>query len=596
MERPTLPPQDPNPQARQEQIVARRSVRPYDYSNPEGVAALGIKSPQEFQPEDLPTPEFMRAMGLTHMRIRLHFMALPMKSLFRVSDLTGPLPPPPPAPLPPPNVPNTINDVAAATPKVRAASLQAYATLVAGLEPIPLLERLQKSPSERDALFGYQRIAGPNPYILQQVRGAGVPAHFPVTEAHFQRAMGILQPLGSHGDTLARALAEGRLFLVDCAALANVPAEKFEGRQKYIAAAMGLFVRPLDEASALLPVAIQCGQQPSDATPIFTPADGWRWRLAQAFLSAAEGSIHEAGEHLALTHLVVEAFALSARRNLSATHPVALLLEPHFEGTHLINFTARHNLIAQDGTLDRMMAPDVAVTGEVAQRVLAAFRVDAGDPRSRLQARGLLDPAGITASPFREDALPLWDALRTWVGDYLRVYYSDDAAVAADTELQAFLTELAAPTGGRLQGVPEVHTIYTLAHVLTLAIFTGSVHHAAVNFTQYPFMGYVPNAPAALYSPPPNADTPDTEESLLVALPPLDLAVLQIYTVWQLSAVRSNHLGDYPKLTDPAVAEALAGLRARLAGIEREILAREPGRPLPYRYLLPSSLPASIII
>jgi arachidonate 15-lipoxygenase len=180
--------------------------------------------------------------------------------------------------------------------------------------------------------------------------------------------------------------------------------------------------------------------------------------------------------------------------------------------------------------------------------------------------------------------------------DYLRVYYPSDADVVDDVELQAFLTELGAEDGGRLRGVPEVRSVAALARVLTLAVFTASVHHASVNFPQYPFMGYVPNMPGALYAPPPTLATPDTEQSLIDALPPLDAAVLQMYTVWQLSTVRSNRLGDYKNLTDPRVSGALAALRTRLSHIERDVLAREPGRPLPYRYLLPSTLPASIII
>jgi arachidonate 15-lipoxygenase len=596
MDRPTLPPHDPDPQSRREQIAARRSVRPYDYSNPDGVAALGgLASPMELAPEDMPSPEYMMAGMGTHMRIRQHFMSLSLAGHYRESELIAPVAPlAPPKPLPAP--PNTINDVTAATPMAPAASLSAYAALVAGLEPIPLLERLHQAPAERDALFAYQRIAGPNPYILQQVRGASLPDHFPVTEAHFSRALAALSPSAAGDDSLARALSEGRLFLVDCALLDGVVAERFAGRQKYLAAAMGLFVRPLEGAAALLPVAIQCGQSPSEATPVFTPADGWRWRIAQAFLSAAEGGVHEAGEHLALTHLVCEAFALSARRNLAAAHPLAALLEPHFEGTHFINFSARHNLIAQEGTLDRMMAPDVTVVGTVARRVLESFRLDQADPRARLASRGLLDPSGLTASPFREDALPLWDALRQWVGDYLRVYYSSDAEVVDDVEAQAFVAELSAADGGRLRGVPEVRGLDGLAQLATVAIFTATVQHAAVNFPQYPFMGYVPNMPGALYTPPPTLTTPDTEASLLAALPPLDAAVLQMYSVWQLSAVRCNRLGDYPGLTDPKVADALAALRARLAEIEKDILARDAHRPLPYRYLLPSLVPASILI
>src|SRR5207253_9559513 len=55
-------------------------------------------------------------------------------------------------------------------------------------------------------------------------------------------------------------------------------------------------------------------------------------------------------------------------------------------------------------------------------------------------------------------SLPLFDVVSAWVTDYVRVYYVDDASVAGDVELQAFVAELGAEDGGRLVGVPEVRS------------------------------------------------------------------------------------------------------------------------------------------
>ncbi|MBK8691913.1 MAG: hypothetical protein IPN17_06315 [Deltaproteobacteria bacterium] len=477
-----------------------------------------------------------------------------------------------------------------------AASLDEYADFTDGLESIPLAQRLRERPSERDALFGWQRLGGPNPFALSRLRDDRLPDHFPVREEHFRRALSALCPDGSPGDSLSRALSEGRLFLSDCAALDGIATTQNQGRQKYTAAAMGLFVRALDASAALLPVAIQCGQVPSEATPVFTPADGWRWRMAQSFLSLGEGSIHEAAEHLGLTHLLVEAFAVSARRNLASAHPLTALLEPHFEHTHFINYTARHSLIADGGTLDQLMPQPIAATRALVASALSTFDVGAGDPRSRLRARGLLDADALPECPYREDALPHWDSLHQWVGDYLRLYYRDDAAVSADAELQSFVAELSAQDGGRLRGVPEVRSVDALTSLVTLVIFTASVQHAAVNFPQYPFMGYVPGIPAGLYAPPPTLATPDAEASLLAALPQSDLTVLQAYTVYQLSAIRLKSIGSYAPFADPRVSDPVAALRARLSSLESAIGEREASRLLPYPYLLPSLVPASIII
>ena len=65
-------------------------------------------------------------------------------------------------------------------------------------------------------------------------------------------------------------------------------------------------------------------------------------------------------------------------------------------------------------------------------------------------------------------------------------------------------------------------TVYSLTDALTLAIFTASAQHAAVNFPQYQIMSYVPNMPLAAYQPAPTKKDGYTEQDLLAMLPPLD--------------------------------------------------------------------------
>ncbi len=591
---PTLPQDDAFPTIRKQLLALRRDERHYDYSSPVGVACLA-----ELQLADKPGPDYLLAIARSNAAVSDHHVGQRVVG-FRDSKTAAPVQVGLYAAMSAVEAARSFWDAttaaAAATAPRPAASLDDYAAFTDGLEPIPLAQRLRERPSERDALFGWQRLGGPNPFALSQLRDDRLPDHFPVREEHFRRALSALCPDGSPGDSLSRALSEGRIFLSDCAALDGIATTQNQGRQKYTAAAMGLFVRPLDRSTALLPVAIQCGQTPSAATPLFTPADGWRWRMAQSFLSLGEGSIHEAAEHLGLTHLLVEAFAVSARRNLASAHPLTALLEPHFEHTHFINYTARHSLIADGGTLDQLMPQPIAATRALVASALSTFDVGAGDPRSRLRARGLLDADALPECPYREDALPHWDSLHQWVGDYLRLYYRDDEAVSGDPELQSFVAELSAQDGGRLRGVPEVRSVDALTSLVTLVIFTASVQHAAVNFPQYPFMGYVPGIPAGLYAPPPTLATPDAEASLLAALPQSDLTVLQAYTVYQLSAIRLKSIGSYAPFADPRVSDPVAALRARLSSLESAIGEREASRLLPYPYLLPSLVPASIII
>ena len=52
-------------------------------------------------------------------------------------------------------------------------------------------------------------------------------------------------------------------------------------------------------------------------------------------------SIHEVVSHLGNTHLVLEGAIVALHRQLPKAHPVYVLLEPHVEGTAIINWGAQ---------------------------------------------------------------------------------------------------------------------------------------------------------------------------------------------------------------------------------------------------------------
>ena len=44
--------------------------------------------------------------------------------------------------------------------------------------------------------------------------------------------------------------------------------------------------------------------------------------------------------------------------------------------------------------------------------------------------------------PYVVDGLEIWDAIKTWVQEYVNLYYSNDKAVEKDTKLQAWWKEV----------------------------------------------------------------------------------------------------------------------------------------------------------
>ena len=459
------------------------------------------------------------------------------------------------------------------------------------------------STHQWDATFARMRVAGPNPLVIQRVSAPG--DRFPVTDAMFEAVLG-------ERDSLAAAGAEGRLYLADYTSLAGAPLgvhvdldqrvvvrARGEESPKYLAAPLALFAVPAVASGGprgLRPVAIQLGPRPGPDAPIFTPADGWGWTIAKSLVQTADGHFHQVAAHFAGTHMVVEPFVIATRRQLDASHPLRVLLDPHFEGTLYINDSAQRVLLAPQGGVDLVMSTTVATSRALSGKVVQRWVFGESSPPEALRRRGVLDREALPSYPYRDDALLVWDAIHRWTSAYLALYYQGDADVAGDAELQAWAAEVRADDGGRMKSFApsgRVESLEYLAGAAALVIFTASAQHAAVNFPQRELMSYTPAMPLAAYRAAPTSKVGLAMHDYLDLLPPLDMAHLQRDLGTMLGGLRHTRLGQYETpFDDPRVAAPLAAFQAALAGVEKTIDERNLARP-PYDYLRPSLIPQS---
>ncbi|XYH92772.1 lipoxygenase family protein [Sorangium sp. So ce1128] len=448
-----------------------------------------------------------------------------------------------------------------------------------------------------DTSFAWMRVAGPNPLVIKRVASPG--ANFPVTDAQYQSVMG-------KGDTLASAGEEGRLYLADYNALSRLVPGTAPDQQKYVEAPLALFAVPAagSPSRLLRPVAIQCTQTPGTASPIFTPSDGVAWEVAKLHVQVADGNYHEMVSHLGQTHLVIEAFAMATPRQLAPEHPVNVLLTPHFQGTLAINNAAEADLIAPGGPVDNLLAGTIASSTQLAVDSVLSYSVNQQFLPAALASRGVQDPDTLPSYPYRDDAILLWGAIHEWVSRYLAIYYTSDADVQGDYELQSWIAELSSPSGGGLRDIGEdgaISTVAYLAELLTHVIFTASAQHAAVNFPQNFIMSFTPALPLAAYAPAPSIAEGLPSSEIFQHLPPLQQALLQLSVMTLLGGVYYSRLGDYDRnipgayFADARVREPLEAFQRALLDIETTIGKRNLQR-IPYVVLLPSQIPQSINI
>jgi arachidonate 15-lipoxygenase len=478
-------------------------------------------------------------------------------------------------------------------------------------ELFPVLPKPTSAKNWRsDSMFAYQRLAGVNPMVIRGIDR--LPDNFKVTDADFQKAMG-------PDKTLAQEAAAGHLFLADYAPLHNLTLGTYRGHLKIVTAPLVLYCwrsRGLSGPGSLVPVAIQLYQNPGDGhtTPrhLYTPADGRNWTAAKIFAQIADGNHHELVTHLGRTHLVIEAFILATMAELAPNHPLAILLRPHFQFTLAINTLAEGELINPGGFVDRLLAGTLEASLEVARqgyeealRNFSEFALPI-----ELQNRAIDSPDRLPDYPYRDDALPVWQAIETFVRGYLTLYYTDPNAIVNDSELQAWARRLMNPTDaavpvGLIPG-GNLTTLDQLIRIATQIIFTAGPQHGAVNYPQYDFLAFAPNMPLSAYVSPPDAGEVD-QNYILRLLPPQEQAVHQLQVMQTLTAFRYNRLGYYPANTfsDARVRPLLALFQRQLAVIDNTIDRRNINdsidprtfqRLAPYIFLKPSLIPNSIHI
>jgi arachidonate 15-lipoxygenase len=499
------------------------------------------------------------------------------------------------------NRPSSLDDYTTKVFLDRTPGNQGYATLPE-----------MASKWDDDKTFAYNFVAGSNPALLTRWTDDNRPKDLDFGKFNLSAVPGF------DGDDIARAIGEGRVYFVDHSSMkelfANLPdapaknatPRTFDGRPsgdyKYIYAPVAAFAVPPGQ-KALLPIAIQCGPS-SEGNQIYTPTDGYSWKMARICMLAAHNNHHEVVSHLGLTHLLVDPVIISMRRHLHPTHPVYALLNPHFEGTAAINIGARTSLIRPERSVDRLIGSKIEMNYPYLKKARLNHSFRDNMPKVRFHKLKTDDSSLLPSYPYREDAIQIWDAIHDWVSAYVKLWYGNEAAVKSDSELQNWANEIHERgqvkdfCGGRGQGIQGASELIDL---LTMIIFTAGPQHAAVNFAQGREMLFVPANPLAGYAPEPKG-TGHTLQDLLDILPPLDVAVQTWGILTLLAGVNTTRLGDYRGAfaEHKGATEANDAFTQRLKSVEATITQANQQRRaiwgLDYVHLLPSRIPASINI
>lgn len=189
--------------------------------------------------------------------------------------------------------------------------------------------------------------------------------------------------------------------------------------------------------------------------------------------------------------------------------------------------------------------------------------------------------------PYAVDGLEIWSAIETWVSDYCSIYYLDDHTVQADNELQEWWREVREVGHGDLKDEPwwpKMLSVKELKESCTIIIWLASAFHAALNFGQYAYGGYVPNRPTFIRRSMPNAEEyeevmkdPDGFFLMTITGKPHAISVMAVIELLSRHSSDEVYLGqrdDDDWTSDQRAIDALRRFRDELMRIEGRIEAR----------------------
>ncbi|MQL94640.1 hypothetical protein Taro_027298 [Colocasia esculenta] len=485
--------------------------------------------------------------------------------------------------------------------------------------PLPQVLQSDKDAWRTDEEFGRETVAGVNPVIISRLQ------EFPPTSKLDPNTYGdhkstiTASHIENHLDglTVDEALCSNKLFILEHHDALIPYLNRINALDCKIYASRTIIFLKAD--GTLRPVAIELsvphpdGEQHGAVSEVYTPAEHGVmanvWQLAKAYAAVGNSGVHQLSAtvrcrrvnnlpvvgHRLYTHAVMEPVVIASNRQLSVVHPIYKLLHPHFRDTMTINALGRQILISAEGGMEKTVFPG-RYAMELSSSVYKSWKLTdhalpvdllkrgvAVEDRSQPHNLRLL----IEDYPFAVDGLAIWSAIEEWVNEYCAIYYPTDDVVRSDIELQAWWKEVREVGHGDLRDEswwPTMQTRAELAQTCTTLIWVSSALHAAVNFGQYAYAGYMACRPtkSRRFMP-----TPGTKEYEEIRTNPekafLRTITSQIQTIAGVALIEilSRHASDEIYLgqrsdaeywtSDKAALEAFQRFGKKLVAIERKI-------------------------
>ncbi|BFI36755.1 hypothetical protein MARPO_0106s0031 [Marchantia polymorpha] len=486
--------------------------------------------------------------------------------------------------------------------------------------PIPDVVAMTKWGWKNDLEFGRQFLAGLNPMVIKAVqeyppKSTLDPKKFPgataLTNEHIECFL--------EGQTVEEVIEGKRLFTVDYRDLFLPYLDMFHAGVEGLAMYAPRVILYRTKEGHLKPVAIELSLPPKAEgeecrNRVFTPPPPGinetfqLWELAKIHVNSVDFGYHELVSHWLSTHAIMEPFIISTNRNISKLHPIYTLLSPLYKNTMYINSSARQSLIAAKGIIESNF-----VTGQYSTQISAVvyealWRFDRCALPNDLLARGMADPGHksepgevklvLEDYPYAQDGLELWEIISSWVATFVNHVYNSDNEVKSDSEIQTWWNEIVNVGHADKKGEswwPKLNSRASLIEIISTISWITGPHHAAVNFGQYGYAGFMPNRPPFVRRHIPEKGTKEygeligSPEKFMLSMMSSQSTTVTIMTTIELLSTHSvdeEYLGkrlNESWTSDPVIKKAYEEFSGRLQTLKQRITERNNDPKLPNR-------------
>lgn len=323
---------------------------------------------------------------------------------------------------------------------------------------------------------------------------------------------------------LAELQAGGGLYLIDLGLFETLQPQPADGSERFTPATLTL-LRQDAQTKTLTPIAVRVAGHNGSGARLFTRASAsagaWLWALQAAKVSITVYGIWLG--HVYHWHIVTAAMQMTFLNTIPEKHPLQQLVAP--QSQYLIPFD---NVLL---LLWEHIAPPTSLTSanqfvELCNTFAHGREYFDDDPTTTLRKLGIVQADFSVERPWDQypivgRLLAVWHAVEEYVGVFVETTWPDDAAVAADRDLQEWMRQAADKDGGNVRGLPAVDTRAALARVLTSLLYRVTAHGTGrLLSAANPGLTFVGNYPPCLQKAQiPDPAAPIDRKELLSYLP-----------------------------------------------------------------------------